>query len=596
VSDPFSTEHVDWQPGTLGPASGFFQGVGAGYEQQYEVNSMYGLEDEVYDRWQKSLSTLETASGQRYEMPLAHRDINNYIAAVEGKDPSVFYQAITLHGFDPTELRKNREGFQRANEAIKALNNPAIPSMEAIVQQVKQHRKEVEERAGIVSQTGGFGTAVGQFIGGVGGSFSGRDPMNILSLPVGGFGKTAAMRIATEMGVLGGLTAVQQYGAVEPDRDLLGEAPGSPLQNIIYAMVGAGLFRGGAEAIGGLIGRANARVAGRIADEEALANRSWEVNSAKLKEVFEENIQSPAARAGIHFLDANEHFDELNPYGDTEVGARQFIADAENVKATMNGEPAPDLVVQNPLDINEQKAAVREVAPELVDRMEQAEARLAEIDRRIEAHQTESGDTSVADAIERVDPEQGAAARVLEQQLNDPTLSPAEQNSASMKLGEIIATLGGPKRIAEESKAAHASSKAELGALRKERRGINKELKQAREDFNNSLKEIQAGQQIKPMTEKADPQFDPSRNRADVVDTRTKEIDEAHEALDENSESAAASMDNEKGVDIGNGVIVDKDFQFTDPDNPEKSISASVLAKQIYDDEALLRAMKECSL
>jgi len=599
MSDPFSTGHADWMPGTAGPASGFFTGIGAGYNEQYEVGSMYGLEDDVYDQWTKSLSALETATGQRYDMPLQHGDINNYIAAVEGKDPSIFYQPITLHGFDPSELIKKREAFQKANDAIKALNNPNILTMEDIVKQVKEHRAQVEQQSALVSQTGGLGAEIGQFVGGVAGSFSTHDPINVITLPFGGFGKTAAVRIATEMGIMGGINAVQQYGAVEPNRDLLGEEPGSPLQSVIMAMVGAGIFRGGAEAIGATVGRYNKGLAERIGEREAAANKSW-IDSEKLKEVFETNMQSPSARAGIHILDATNEFDHYNPYGDTEIGARQFMADAEHIRATINGETAGDLPPVDITNLDVDKEVVRTTQPEVVDRLEQAQATVADLDQKIEAAQTNTGDLTVADAIERVNPEQGGIARQLEEQLNTPDLSVEQRSAITQKLDEIVASLGGPKRIADEAKAAAEVPKAELSRLQTARREASKELIRAHQDFNESLKKIHIGQQIKRMTEgpvTSQTQFNPSRNRADVVATRSKEIDGAEKALPETSEAVASGLETEDGkIDLGNGTVVDPEFRFSDPDNPEVEITARALAKKIKDDEALVKAMKECSI
>jgi hypothetical protein len=610
AGDPFSVNHVNWLPGSVGPSSGFFEGFNSAYDRQYVVDSMYGLEDEVFDRWTKSLTKLETTTGQRFEMPLEHRDINNYVAAIEGKDPSLFYQQINLQGFNPQELTAKREAFAKANDAIKSLNNPDIPTMEDIVREVKQQRLDILQRSSEVDETGGFGATLGSFAGGVAGSFSRRDPLLVGSLPIGGWGRTAAARIATETGVIGGIEAVQQYAKVEPTRELLSEEPGSPLQNVLYAMVGAGLFRGGLEGAGKVVGKFNeGRASGLLAQERA-ANESW-INSEKLREVLEANPQSPTARAGRHIFDTEDLVEVHNPYGDSEFGRRQFIADVEDIQRIFNGQPdtaiarfTPDQTIDlTKVDSNVE--LVREKRPEIVDQLEVAQGRLAEIDRQIVEAQDNIGELSVADAIARVDVDSGGLARSLEADLNNPQLTRAARAEIERKLDVIIESLGGAERIAAETKNATIRPKKELQSLRSSRKAANKRLREARQQFDEALRLTQAEARVietlnRPMVDgrqkPVGPRFNPSDNRPDVVSTRSEEIKVAEETLDDTSESVANGLETDEGIDLGNGKVIDPEFRFSDPDNPMAEISARQLANEIKLDEQLLAAMKVCAI
>jgi hypothetical protein len=610
MGDPFSTNHVNWLPGSAGPSSGFSEGFDAGYDRQYVVDSMYGMEDEVYDRWQKSLIKLEAATGQRFEMPLEHRDINNYVAAVEGKDPSLFYQQITMQGFDPTELTKKREAFAKANDNIKLLNNPDIPTMEDIVREVKAQRLEILQRGTQVDETGGFGATLGSFTGGVLGTFSRRDPLLVGSLPVGGFGRTIGVRILTEAGVIGGIEAVQQYAKVEPTRELLGEEPGSPLQNVLLAMVGAGLFRGGLEGGAKVVGRFNEGRASRVLDRERAANELW-VNSKKFKELIDTQLQSPSARAARHIFETEDLVDIHNPYGDTEFGRRQFIADVESVQRVFNGEPdtaiarfIPDQTIDLTA-VNPDAELVRARRPEVVDQLEAAQTRLADVDRQIVEAQDSIGDLSVADAIARVDPDSGGLARSLEADLDNPQLTRAARDVIEKKLDVIIESLGGAERIAVEAKNATIKPKKVLQTLRASRKAASKGLRAARNQFDEALKLSQAEARVieslnKPVVDGRQPtrgpHFDPSDNRPDVVATRSEELTKTEEALDETSEAVANAMETDEGINLGNGKVIDPEFKFSDPDNPTVEISARELAHEIQLDEQLIAAMKVCAI
>ncbi len=375
--DPFSVNHVDWLEGSAGRSSGFLAGVSAGYDQQYRVDSAYSLEAEVHGRWLDSLSKLERSTGQKYDMPMDYSSLNNYVRATQGEDPSGWAQQITLQGLDPTEALRAREPFNKANDIIKQLGDPNIRSMEDIVKQVVQERMSVEQRNANVSDTGGFMAGLGQFVGAVGGSFSERDPLLLGTLGFGGFGKTVAARIATEMGAIGAVEAVQQYGAVEPTRALLGEEPGSPLLNVGLAMAGAGLLRGGVEGLGKFVD--NRRLSPQL-DELELTN--------EMRLAFEAMPQSPSARAGLHLLDAQADFTKANPYGQSEPATRRFIAELEDVQRVMSGTETAvgRFLPEMPIDTQKLDAdslIVQAERPEIYTRLTEAQTRLAEIDERI---------------------------------------------------------------------------------------------------------------------------------------------------------------------------------------------------------------------
>lgn len=77
-----------------------------------------------------------------------------------------------------------------------------------------------------------------------------EDPVNIATLPFGGAGRTAAMRILSEAALNAGIE-VLQLPSVRENRKALGEqlTAAEAAQNVIYAAVGGAAFQGGVEGV-----------------------------------------------------------------------------------------------------------------------------------------------------------------------------------------------------------------------------------------------------------------------------------------------------------------------------------------------------------
>lgn len=486
MSDPFTTDHGNWDAGSAGRTSGFGAGVSAGYDQQYQVDSAYSVEDQVWDRWSKSLSNLERATGQKFDMPMDYTALNNYVRASQGEDPSWSSQAITFNGLDPAIALKEREPFIKANDTIKQLNDPNIRSMEDIVKEVLAERQGYAQRSAEVSETGGFMAGLGQFVGAVGGSFSERDPLLLGTLGFGGFGKTAAARIASEMGIIGGVEAVNQYGAVEPTRAVIGEEPGSPLMNVLFAMAGAGILRGGVEGLGKF-------VQGRQA--AALERNTLDLTD-EMRVAFEAMPQSPSARAGLHLLDAQDDFTKANPYGTSEPASRRFIGELEDVQRVMSGTAdtaiarfLPDMPIDTQ-KLDADSLIVQAERPVVFEELTTAQTRLAEIDEEINRVGQEISDLSVSDAIARIDQASGDIMRSLEEALSNPQLLAKQREAIIIKMDQIVESLGGAEAVAKNAINATIKPKKVLQSLRQSRKAAVKQFRTARKQFDTALEDI----------------------------------------------------------------------------------------------------------
>jgi hypothetical protein len=105
------------------------------------------------------------------------------------------------------------------------------------------------------------GGGVGKFFGSAFGSLApSTDPLNFATLGVGGAGKTAAMRIASQMGAQGVIEGINQITGVQEQREIMGLSHGfaDAASRVGGAVVGGGVAQGVGEAVG-----AGVRYAGR---------------------------------------------------------------------------------------------------------------------------------------------------------------------------------------------------------------------------------------------------------------------------------------------------------------------------------------------
>lgn len=153
----------------------------------------------------------------------------------------------------------------------------------------------------VIARSGGFVAGAAQFAGGFAGAL--EDPYTIMTLPVGGMGRTAAMRIASAAAANAGVEAVLQP-QVARNRAKIGEelSGDEMLRNVGFAGVAGGAFQGVGEAAGFLL----KKVLGGTA--------------------------SPDERAALHVLEREQSIDRVNPYEagpQGETAHRSKIADAQ---------------------------------------------------------------------------------------------------------------------------------------------------------------------------------------------------------------------------------------------------------------------------
>lgn len=384
----FSDAHVNQssERGSTGPAVGFFDMVQQGFRQQYQVDSQFALDQELSDRWQESLRALRN-SGQNFNSPSIPSIYRQYAQFVRDGTAPTPIDIGAAAGIDENYARARFglvrprtdaefEEMRRANEAVRALNNPNIKTFEQILEEVFQMQRGVEEETASMHERGPTGTFFAELLGAAAGSFSLRDPLNIVTAPIG-IGRTVATRILGEMAIAAGVVTATELGDVAPNRVLAGLPERNPLFNIAAATVGAGVIRGGIEGIGAGVRGVRGRLAGEDID--------FDLRDAQMQQMFGENSTSPTARAASSLLDDTVFIERNNPYGEGRAASERFMAELQAVQRSMNGEPMTAVArVLPPVPFEYiQKAAdfeiVREQAPLVYARMEEAQTRLADL-------------------------------------------------------------------------------------------------------------------------------------------------------------------------------------------------------------------------
>lgn len=464
--------------GSTGPSVSLWELAEQTVRQQFRVDSQRALDEELRTRWYESLIALRTA-GQNFNAPvnpMMYRDYARYVR--EGTPVTMPTTEGTGYGarinYDRQQPHPEFEEMRRANEAIRQLNNPDIKTFEQILEEVSQMQRETEERTASMSERAGPFGILAELAGGIVGSFTPRDPLNVVTAPIGA-GRTIMTRVGTDMLVAAGVVTATEFGDVQPNRELAQLPERSPFFNIAVATIGAGAIRGGLEGAGYGV----RRLRERFAPEEV----DFTLNDSLLRQMFEQRPESPTARAGLQALDDATFIERNNPYGDGQAAQARFLAELQQVQRAMNGEPMTAIArVLPPVPFEFiQKAAdfeiVREQRPLVYARMEQAQQRVEDLTRQVERAAEQKG-PDLIEAVRLVDQEAAGQLEQLSVRVNDETLPEATRVVADIEAQAIINRVG-VERVTKAADAFDAERKFRVRNLRATRRAANREYRKA---------------------------------------------------------------------------------------------------------------------
>ncbi len=592
---------------TKGAQSSVWDNITSSYDVATKVDSTMAIEAAVQERWQRSLADYEAATGSKSGVDTSYSTINSMVAPTIDPDgtrtlPDFFAQTLAMtgagRGSTPDQIRSNQESqvdkARQLNEAIKALNNPNIKNIDQILQDVIEERRSIIERADQVGETSGtLGSLFGGAIGGAAGFITSlpESPQNLLFL--GGGGQTVAARMASDMLIGAAGQAVAQGLAINPTRAALGEPEDSLLGGVLGAALGAGVFRAALiEPFHFAFGKG---AVGRELDPLG------PLDDTQLRSMFEAAPENPAARGGLVALDEAQAFRSANPYGQTLAGTRRFSAETADIMAVLGGRtdtavgrflPAAEDFTFDNVDFH--SLVVKEQAPLIFARLNEATDAISRIDEQVAAVTQRVDRPRVSDAVAKIDEDSGALVRSIEDDLARTDLTAPVRAQLEAKLVQIAESLGvGERQLADTV----IGPRKELQTLRASRKAAVKEFRAARKDFDAELTRVRVEESLRAHLNRPTEAISaplgvrPEAGRFDVVaeQGRALEVSSA-QILDDAPRMAELS----EGYQIGDGPVMPKGFSFLDENG--KSVSAEALFKDLADDEALVEAMRVCSV
>lgn len=600
----FGTDHLISPPITAGPSPSIWQSLTQGVSQQYHVDSSLGLYTEVINRYGNSIRAYENATG-RSAMPTlgSSENTNLFVDDVQGRAPGWWYRNIFTGELSKTEQDKLNQ-FREVNAWVKAQNRPDLPSMEQVIADVARMQQGVEAETERQSETSTVGGTVARFAGGAIGSLTPRDPLNLATLSIGGFGKSVATRIATEAAVQAGITGITDVASVNPNRQAVGLPEHSTMYDMLLAAAGGAAFRGLGEAAHVGI----KRFIGAAPEPEKLPDGG--PTNEELHAAFDAMPDSPRTRAGRSILDAVDDIERVNPYGDSLNGHARFIEELRRVQDTLGGEPMtaiarflpplPEMPFEH-IENNFDFQLVREQQPELYGKLQSARAAIADVEGRITDTEQSIANLAPSDAIARIDPNSGELIRLYEQELRDPALTTERRADIQRKVNTIVQSLG-PENVQRELINASIKPKKELQSLRASRRAAVRRYKDAYNAVQTEADAIKNRQRIIAlannrkevraiMADKNRPFLVPSAQAAEDMAEVARVADEG---MSERIDALVAKQPDDGTVDIGLEQPVPGDRFFLD-EGGQKVTFAKAMA-DLTDDDRTAEAMRTCML
>lgn len=592
-------DHIAGAETSIGPATSFGASVAQGFEQAFRVDSAYSLDQELANEWKPSLDAYERETGERLERPINFGAYEHFAESVKGRAPGVL--AGTREG------RAQLEWFKQLNDRIKALKNPRVQPFEDVLSRVAERQRQIEQQTGYVGQTG---SGLGMFIGGMAGSMTMRDPQNLISLGFGGVGRTTAMRIATEMGLFGGLQGATEAGMINPNRELAGLPQHNVTQDILMTMAGAGLLRGAGEFL-------HPRISAML---DNLDRRAPEAPAVETPQLLLEDLRpkleavadsSPRARSALELLDRADSYEADNPHGMSAEGQLRFNGELADILPAVQGRTDTGIarvLGLRPLEASQREAdmaIVRSEKPDVAAAVDETQTHLNDVETRIQDIEQGFQDTRLSDAVALVDEDAGKRIGELESVINDPATTEPRRAAAQME-AEAIVNRVGQENIAQKLHESEIPQRKQLQFLRRSRRAAKRENNRAQRIMDEEIKAVRQRAEAKAVAAEAETQktivMQPDQAmtmnaaRHDVAEAAAEYTDKAAEAQPVAEEALARIEPDENGmIDLGDGKLVPANFEIMVGENGEPMKLIDVL-NDLRDDDALQEAMRSCAL
>lgn len=597
---------------SAGRSSTLSENFAAGFHEQHKVESAFGFEAELAERYNANLDRIREVHGEDLrimEMQFARGEFH-FLRMFAEKE-------LGKAEGHPNFMPKYEEQAARL-EKLKELD-PEVKTFPEILQEVVEMQQGVREDAASASERSGFWGGVAQFAGAVVGSFSPRrDPLLVGSLFFGGAGATIGRRMLAEFAIGSGVETVQQFGFVQPTHKLLGRDGGNPWLNIAAAGTGSALFRGGIDSAVPTYRAferklAPQRVLGRAMNEMVEGPMSL----SRFDELFGPYMSNPTVRAARGVVDGDEMLRNSNPYGNSVIAQRQFLTELEQTLAAFDGRTStaiPEGVFDNlpsyARELSFERALAENQFPAESARLVRAETRVAEFDQRIDAMEKELAERTVADAVNLIDPPTAQRLRQIEEELQRPGVL-AERLERERDM--LVETLG-EDAIARAEKDWRIGPRKQLRDARRSRQAAVRERNRAQREIDQRLADlrrddaqvarvrellgvpqVRAGAREVAVEVAEDATLRAPRDIRLVAD----EVGKAEARLDETSEAIVdrnATVKTGVDVDTPENLPNDMEVPVLDDAGQSTTVRAGDAMRDLAEDKSLIEAMRACAI
>lgn len=596
--------------GAEGPKVGFMAAFDAAFDDQSLNASMAGAEMRFRELFESNVDLVNELTGERIN-PRIQRPFSVLgIVGDEDLNPEVRKQDIEAH----TEI----------NNKFKELKKqyPQIKTFEDMLADIRKEAVSKEKRAQSVSAREGTAGWWGDLFGRISGSFTTGDPVNIVTLGFGGGGRHVATRILSEAGANSAIETINQFSGVPENREILDLQQFSnrdKINNIMFAGAGAGILRGGFEGVAAGINRLNAKsAAGKAITDNDIADALNDLpeNTATKRAASMLLEQEAAMREAtpfrkkrsaeaVHQVLYRRAYNELNePWDPTaNVGSRadrEFTAQALRARGIDPDLTARDALqelerVGTPRNIDEARLfAQRELEPAFREELiAEASNKLAKGEVKQLQKELRDLEKKIADldkdfkvTAKRANQKKGVTRKQAEKQARQAT--DADRQTLEAQRQRVTGQLDAHARAAQ----------AEADLTRIDNGQIPNRYQAPIEGRANELQAMaEAFARKEPVTPRGYSRLEAARS---VDEVETKINDKLDEITDQQFQTAARGLDDDGGkVDIGLETEIDPNMKIKlvdDEGNVKGEISVRDALKDIADDDALVRAVKECGI
>lgn len=237
--DDLSIDDAQASPGA--PLS-FWDNLRASFDYENLVESQYGAAHDLITQEQEMFQRIRRAGGTPPESAYLKGDVSGYYNLSRAEQVAAAVRDNDRRGYE--DLVKTQD------EELRVLKQ-RFPDI-GIKTYGEMYGDMIARRKFLEGEQQRGGNPVAGFIGAMGAAFNpATNPLSVLTAPVGGFGKTAAGRIATESLAQGGVQFVEEVTGIRGNKRLLGLDPTwqDTAVNVGAAAAFGGVLQGTGEAL-----------------------------------------------------------------------------------------------------------------------------------------------------------------------------------------------------------------------------------------------------------------------------------------------------------------------------------------------------------